>query len=106
MSIEAVLSMGTNLTNDIESTNRHCENHCFITALSRNSIALMRHMLLLNLRVTHRLHPRELSMFVMQIWQCIDILHLHLHCSDREQAQSPGKHMLFLAGLTITKPIQ
>jgi hypothetical protein len=42
----------------------------------------MRHMLILVLRVTHRLHPRglELSMFAMRIWQCIDYLHLHLLC--------------------------
>jgi hypothetical protein len=55
--------------------------HCFITALSRNVIALMRHMLTLFLRVTHRLHPRglQVSQFGMLIWRCVDYLHLHLH---------------------------
>jgi hypothetical protein len=37
--------------------------------LSRNVITLVHHMLILDLRVTHRLHPRglELSMFAMRI---------------------------------------
>jgi hypothetical protein len=41
----------------------------------------MRHMLILVLRITHRLHPRglELSMFALRIWRCIDCLHLHIH---------------------------
>jgi hypothetical protein len=50
--------------------------HRFITALSRNVIALMRHVLKRVLRVTHRLHPRglDLSMLAMRIWQCMESL--------------------------------
>jgi hypothetical protein len=35
----------------------------------------MRYLLILDLRVTHGLHPRglELSMFAMRIWRCINI---------------------------------
>jgi hypothetical protein len=41
----------------------------------------VRHVLILVLRVTHRLHPRglELSMLAMRIWRCNDYLHLHLY---------------------------
>jgi hypothetical protein len=37
------------------------------------------HMVWYESRFTHRLHPRglELSMSMMQIWQCIDHLHVH-----------------------------
>jgi hypothetical protein len=43
-----------------------------------NGAVLQLHMLILDLRVTLRLHPRglELSIFAMRIWQYIDCLHL------------------------------
>jgi hypothetical protein len=46
-------------------------------------ITLMRHILLLDLRVTHR--GLEWSMFAMRIWQCIDCidyLQPHLHTNS------------------------
>jgi hypothetical protein len=67
--------------------------NALITAQSRNVITLMRHMLILVLRVTHRLHPRglELSMFALRIWRCIDYLHLRLLINVLHTTRLPEK---------------
>lgn len=45
---------------------------------------LHRHILLLDLRVTHRFIPMGLqwAMFAMRIWKCTDYLNPHLHTNS------------------------
>jgi hypothetical protein len=56
--------------------------HLFITTLSCNVITPMRHMLILVLRITQRLHPRDmgLSMSAKRIphLQCISYLYMQV----------------------------
>jgi hypothetical protein len=56
-----------------------------------------RHMVYFKSQFTHRLHPRglELSTSIMQIRQCIDCLHLHLH----QAAFLKCTHSMFLSAL-------